>query len=66
MIVSIYKNVADTKGTNVDLFTVLTTDKWQHLTDKVRAEKDKKKRDKLKQQLLPAFTPSGEIGRAHV
>ncbi len=59
MIVSIYKNVADTKGTNVDLFTVLTTSKWQHLTDKVRAEKDKKKRDKLKQQLLPAFTPSG-------
>lgn len=59
MIVSIYKNVADTAGTNVDLFTVLTTGKWQHLTEKVRAEKDKKKRDKLKQQLLPAFTPSG-------
>ena len=59
MTVSIYKNVADTAGKNVDLFTVLTTDKWQHLTNKVRAQTDKAKRDKLKQQLLPAFTPSG-------
>lgn len=59
MIVSIYKNVTDTTGKNVDLFKILTTRKWQHLTQKVRAEKDKKKRDKLKQQLLPAFTPSG-------
>ena len=59
MIVSIYKNVADTAGKNVDLFTVLTTTKWKHLTDRVRAETDKPTRDKLKQQLLPAFTPSG-------
>lgn len=59
MTISIYKNVADTVGANVDLFTVLTTNKWQHLTEKVRAETNKAKRDKLKQQLLPAFTPSG-------
>ncbi len=58
MTVSIYKNVKDTNGTTVDLFNVLTTDRWRHLSDKVRAEQDKKKRDKLKQQ-LPAFTPSG-------
>ena len=59
MIVSIYKNVSKTEGSTVNLFDVLTTDKWKHLSDKVRAEKDKAKRDKLKQQLLPAFTPSG-------
>lgn len=58
MIVSIYKNVADTKGAKVDLFEVLTTNRWQHLSEKVRAQTDKTKRDKLKQQ-LPAFTPSG-------
>ncbi|GEM_PF-1419695 len=58
MIVSIYKNVADTKGAQVDLFEILTTDRWRHLSDKVRAETDKGKRNKLKQQ-LPAFTPSG-------
>ena len=59
MTVSIYKNSTDTEGRNVDLFKILTTAKWQHLTDKVRAETNKAKRDKLKQQLLPAFTPSG-------
>ena len=58
MIVSIYKNVTDTEGAKANLFKVLTTDRWRHLSDKVRAEKDKKKRDKLKQQ-LPAFTTSG-------
>lgn len=64
MTVSIYKNVADTKGENVDLFSVLTTNKWRHLTDKVRAETNKDKRNRLKQQLLPAFTPSG-VFKAH-
>lgn len=59
MTVSIYKNVADTEGRNADLFKILTTNKWQHLTDKVRAETNKTKRNLLKQQLLPAFTPSG-------
>ena len=59
MTVSIYKNVADTEGVKVDLFSVLTTNKWRHLTDKVRAETNKDKRNRLKQQLLPAFTPSG-------
>ncbi len=58
MIVSIYKNVTDTEGAKADLFKVLTTDRWRSLSDKVRTEQDKKKRDKLKQQ-LPAFTPSG-------
>ena len=58
MIVSIYKNVADTKGAKAELFEVLTTDRWRNLSDKVRAETDKCKRNKLKQQ-LPAFTPSG-------
>ena len=59
MTVSIYKNVADTEGVKVDLFSVLTTNKWRHLTDKIRAETNKDKRNRLKQQLLPAFTPSG-------
>lgn len=59
MIVSIYKNVTDTEGAKANLFDVLTTDKWRYLSDKVRAETDKTKRNKLKQQLLPAFTPSG-------
>ena len=59
MIVSIYENVSKTEGSTVNLFDVLTTAKWKHLSDKVRAEKEKAKRDKLKQQLLPAFTPSG-------
>ncbi|NLZ95414.1 MAG: VirE protein, partial [Bacteroidales bacterium] len=58
MIVNIYKNVRDTKGATANLFSILTTDKWRHLSDKVRTEKDKAKRDKLKLQ-LPAFTPSG-------
>lgn len=41
MIVSIYKNVADTKGAQVDLFEILTTEKWRYLSDKVRAETDR-------------------------
>ena len=59
MIVSIYKNVIETTGYKADIFYLLTTDKWRNLSDKVRAEPDKDKRDKLKKKLLPAFTPSG-------
>ena len=59
MIVSIYKTVKDTKGAKAHLFDILTTDRWRHLSDKVRAERDKAKQKKMKQQLLPAFTPSG-------
>ena len=58
MRVNIYKNVRDTKGATANLFTILTTDKWRTLSDKVRAEKDDDKRKELKLQ-LPAFTPSG-------
>lgn len=59
MIVSIYKNVTETTGYKSDIFYLLTTDKWRNQSDQVRAESDKVKREKLKRELLPAFTPSG-------
>ncbi len=56
--VSIYRKITDTTGAKGNLFSFLTTDKWKHLSDKVRNEPNKEARNALKKD-LPCCTPSG-------
>lgn len=56
--VSIYKSYRDNTGAKCNLFTFLTSTKYKHRIEQVRAVKDKKRRDKIK-ATLPAVTVSG-------
>lgn len=56
--VSIYKSYRDNTGAKCNLFTFLTSTKYKHRVEQVRAVKDKKRRDKIK-ATLPAVTVSG-------
>lgn len=56
--VSIYKSYHDNVGTKCNLFAFLTSTKYKHRVEQVRAVKDKKQRDKIK-ATLPAVTVSG-------
>jgi len=56
--VSIYKSYRDNVGTKCNLFAFLTSTKYKHRVEQVRAVKDKKQRDNIK-ATLPAVTVSG-------
>jgi hypothetical protein len=56
--VSIYKSYHDNVGTKCNLFAFLTSTKYKHRVEQVRAVKDKKQRDNIK-ATLPAVTVSG-------
>ncbi len=56
--VSIYKSYRDNVGTKCNLLAFLTSTKYKHRVEQVRAVKDKKQRDNIK-ATLPAVTVSG-------
>lgn len=58
MEISIYKNAKDAVGRKGNLFDFFTNDSFKNLSDKVRCETNKDKRNELKKQ-LPACTASG-------
>ncbi|MBL7795371.1 MAG: PriCT-2 domain-containing protein [Saprospiraceae bacterium] len=58
--VSYFKNCTATDApVTVSLLTFLRSERYRTAVDRVRAETDKKTRDNLKRELLPAVTPSG-------
>lgn len=57
--ISLYRNVNDKIGTPASLWQVVTSDKWREVVNRVRSEANKERRNKLKKDLLPAFTASG-------